>query len=219
MESFFSSIVSFTASQDLWTVIVLLAWCAIGEVGYSIPYVLESFWLLVGFNIGAGVLSPWYLILLWLAALVGRQAGSIGLYRIVRFGVPVLSRFFRKIRLDRFFHKLTSRAGAVSRIDIATPFPIAFGRMVGMRVPMLLVMAAKQRPGMLALGVLIYSVVWDALYISIGAIFGSTVRIEPGYMLLISLGVTTVIYLVTLGVRKLVKRYRQSVPAVSDTST
>ena len=80
-----------------------------------------------------------------------------------------------------------------------------------MRIPMMLVMAAKKKPGMLALGVLLSSIVWDALYISAGAIFGATTDIAPGYMLLISLGCISLIYLLTWAVKRLIRFFRQRV--------
>jgi len=219
MDSFFSNIISFTGSPDAWTVFLLLAWCFIGEVGIAIPYALESFWLLVGFSLGAGELPAGFLLALWVAAQAGRQAGSLGLYRIARFGVPALEKFFHNIRLGKLFAKVKSRTGAAQRFNLASPFSVAFGRMVGMRIPMMLVMAGKKRPGTLALGVLLSSLVWDALYISLGAIFGATVDIGQGYMLLISLGCIAVIYLITYGVKRLVKRFRRTAVPVPVAAT
>jgi hypothetical protein len=216
MDSFFHRLMDFTASPDAWTLVLLLLWCAMGEVFTTIPYVLESFWLFVGFNVGAGTLAWWYLILLWLAAQAGRQAGSFTLYRIARLGVPVLDKFFHKIHLDKFFHKITSGTGAVKRMNLASPFTVAGGRMIGLRIPMMLVMAAKKRPGMLALGVVLSSIIFDSLYIAIGAIFGSAAKIEPQYLLLISFGVMAVIYLVTYLVKRLIKRLRK--PKETETS-
>jgi membrane protein DedA with SNARE-associated domain len=85
---------------------------------------------------------------------------------------------------------------------------VAFGRMVGMRLPMMMVCAGKKKPGTLALGVFLSSLVWDSLYISLGAVFGSTMDIPQIYMLLISLGGITAIYLVTWLIQKLIKRLR-----------
>jgi membrane protein DedA with SNARE-associated domain len=218
LESWLQQIVSFTATLDPRMVILLFLLCAIGEVGLAIPYILESIWLLVGFNIGAGEISLWHAVILWLSAQAGRQAGNMGLYYIARLGMPALIGFYHKIHLDRIFKMMTARAGAVNRINLESPFSVAFGRMVGLRIPMLLVMAAKKRPGMLALGVLLSSIIWDALYMAIGAIFGSTVDIEPGYMLLISIGGLTLIYLVTFTIRILVKRKRRPKPPAPDLS-
>jgi membrane protein DedA with SNARE-associated domain len=206
LESWLQQIVSFTATLDPRMAILLFLLCAIGEIGLAIPYILESIWLLVGFNIGAGEISPWHVVILWLSAQAGRQVGNMGLYYIARFGMPALTGFYHKIHLDRIFKMLMARAGAVNRINLESPFSVAFGRMIGMRIPMLLLMAAKKRPGMLALGVLLSSIIWDVLYMAIGIIFGSTVDIEPGYMLLISIGGLTAVYLITFTIRILIKR-------------
>jgi hypothetical protein len=208
LEDFLQHIVSFTSTLDPRMALLLFLLCAIGEIGLAIPYILESIWLLVGFNIGAGQISPWHVIILWLSAQAGRQAGNMGLYSIARLGMPALTGFYHKIHLDRLFNMLMARSGAVSRVNLESPFSVAFGRMVGLRIPMLLLMAAKKRPGMLALGVLLSSIIWDVLYMAIGAIFGSTVDIKPGYMLLISIGGLTAIYLITFTIRILVKRRR-----------
>jgi membrane-associated protein len=157
------------------------------------------------------------MLVLWLAAQAGRQVGAMALYRIARFGMPSLVSFYHKIHLDRIFNKLMSRSGAVSRINLASPFAVAFGRFFGMRIPMVLVTAAKKRPGMLALGVLFSSIVWDALYISLGAIFGSTVHIKAAYMLLLSLAMLSVIYLFTFLTRTVIRRRRQSSRPMTDT--
>jgi membrane protein DedA with SNARE-associated domain len=218
LEDFLQHIVSFTATLDPRMAILLFLLCAIGEVGLAIPYILESIWLLVGFNIGAGEISPWHVVILWLSAQAGRQVGNMGLYYIARLGMPALTGFYHKIHLDRVFKTLMARAGAVNRVNLESPFSVAFGRMIGMRIPMLLVMAAKKRPGMLALGVLLSSIIWDVLYMAIGAIFGSTMEISPGYMLLISLGGLTAIYLITFTIRYLVKRKRKPLPLSTDIS-
>ena len=51
-------IVAFTATLDPRMAALLFIICAIGEFGISIPYVLESVWLLVGYQLGASMVSP-----------------------------------------------------------------------------------------------------------------------------------------------------------------
>ena len=88
---------------------------------------------------------------------------------------------------------------------------------------MVLVLAAKKRPGMLALGVLLSSIVFDGLYICVGAIFGMTIedikKFNPIYTVLITLGLLAVIYLVTFTVRFFIKRRRRLRQPVSDLPT
>ena len=215
LEGFLQNIVSFTATLDPRMAVLLFIICAIGEMGLSVPYLLESIWMLVGYNLGNGVLSPLHMAGLWLAAQCGRQVGAIALYRIARFGMPALTRFYHKIHLDRFFNKLLAKSGGISRINLSSPFSVAFGRLVGMKIPMVLVLAVKKRPGMLALGVLISSIIFDGIYICLG-IIGSTAHIPPAYMLLASLGTLTVIYAVTIGVRLLIRRRRQINQSIPD---
>jgi membrane protein DedA with SNARE-associated domain len=72
---------------------------------------------------------------------------------------------------------------------------------------------------MLSLGVLLSSIVWDAIYISLGIIFGTTVAIKPAYMFLAALAGVTVIYLVTFIVRMLIRRARPVNNAVTHLPT
>ena len=223
LEGFLQSIVDFTATLDPRMALLFFVICCLGEIGISILFLLEFLWVNVGINLGTGKMPPWQLVGLWVSAQVGRQLGAIILYRIARFGMPALTRFYHKIRLDRFFNKLISKSGAISRINITSPFSVAFGRLIGMRLPMVLVLAAKKRPGMLALGVVLSSIIFDGLYISVGAIFGITIedirQFNPIYTVLITLGLLAVIYLITFSIRFLIKRRRQLHQPVSDLPT
>lgn len=208
MEAIFHDLVSFTTSFDTWTVLLLLFWCFIGEIGIVVPYVLESFWLLIGFNLGNGALNPGYFFVLWIAAVTGRMAGSLALYRIACFGMPWLEKLFHKVHLDKVFARIKSKSNAAGKINLVSPFTVAFGRMFAMRVPMVMVCAAKRKWTTLAAGVVISSLIWDTLYVSLGAIFGATIDINQGYLLLISLGTIGLIYLITHLVKKLYRRIR-----------
>jgi membrane-associated protein len=207
MENVIQQIIALTSTLDLRLAAVLIPVCAIGEFGIiSIPYLLESVWLMAGYHLGTGALSPLHLFGLWLAAQLGRQAGAMALYRLGRFGATPLTRFYQKLHLERFSSRLTSRSASLSRIDLSSPFSIAYGRLFGMRIPMTLILAVKGKPLMLSLGVLLSSIVWDAVYISVGVIFGSATGIKPAYMFLISLGGLTVIYLMTAIIPLLARR-------------
>ena len=223
LEGFLQGIVDFTATLDPRMAVLFFVICCLGEIGISILFLLEFLWVNVGFNLGSGKLSPLHLLGLWVVAQAGRQVGSMILYRIARFGMPALTRFYHKIRLDRFFNFLMSKSGAIGRINITSPFSVAFGRLIGMRLPMVLVLAAKKRPGMLALGVVLSSIIFDGLYISVGAIFGMTIedikQFNPIYTVLITLGLLAVIYLTTFSIRFLIKRRRQLHQPVSDLPT
>jgi len=212
-------IVALAATLDPRMAALLFVICAIGEFGISIPYVLESIWLLAGYQLGADVLSPIHLLGLWVAAQCGRQVGAMALYRVGRFGSPSLVRLYHRLHLARFFSKVTAKSGAFNHINLAHPFSVAYGRLFGMRIPVALALAVKRKPGMLSLGVLLSSIAWDAAYISLGVIFGSTVAIKPVYMLLFSLAVLTIVYLVTFMVRRLIRHLKPADSPVSHQPT
>jgi hypothetical protein len=219
LEGFLRSIVDFTATLDPRMALLLFVICCLGEIGISILFLLEFLWVNVGVNLGTGKMPPWHLAGLWVSAQVGRQLGTIVLYRIARFGMPALTKFYHKIRLDRLFNWLMSKSGAISRINITSPFSIAFGRLIGMRLPALLLMAAKRRYRMLALGVLLSSIVFDGLYVSVGAIFGMKFDVKefnPLYTILITVGTLAVIYLITFLIRFFIRRRQQQHQPIED---
>jgi membrane-associated protein len=172
----------------------------------SVPYVLESVWLLAGFQLGTGALSPLHLIGFWLAAQLGRQVGSLGLYSIARMGSSPLAKLYRKCTSSRFWPKVPVNTKAFSRIKITSPFSIGYGRLIGLRLPLTIILAFQRKLKVAMLGVLLSSLVWDAIYIILGATVGRTTALKPYQMLLVSIAGLTVLYLVVFLVRRLFKR-------------
>jgi hypothetical protein len=211
LEGLLQNIAQLTSTLNFQVAIPLFLISLIGEVWVSVPLLLELTWLNVGINLGRGVLSPWGMLGYFAASQVGRQIGALILYRVAMFGLPALNKLYHWVRLDVLFKKFQAKSGnAINRINFASPFSIAFARLMAMRIPIAIVLAAKRRPGMLSLGVFLSSIIFDGIYISIGAIFGSTVHVESIYMVLISLGILAVIYLITFLVKMLINRYRES---------
>jgi hypothetical protein len=210
LEAFFYGIVDFTAHPlDPKVALLLLAICAIGEAGMTVPLLLETIWMTVGYNTGSGNLAWWNTVYLWLAAQVGRQIGAYVLYRVGRFGMPALERLYHKIHMDRLFNYLVKKAPVVTKINYTSPFSVALGRLVGMRIPMTLVLAAKKKFWMLSLGVVIASAIFDGLYIVVGLILGK-IDVKPTFTILITVGVLIVVWLLNLGVRYIMKLRRQA---------
>jgi membrane-associated protein len=206
LENALQQIMALTTVFDPRMAALLFFTCAIGEFGLPFPYVLESIWLLAGYHLGAGVLSPLHLLGLWFAAQCGRQVGAMALYRVGRLGATPLASLYQKLHLARFLSRITAKSSAFSRINLASPFSVAYGRLFGMRIPVTLTLAVRKSLRTLSIGVLLSSIVWDAVYISLGIIFGSATGIKPYYMFLASLAGLTLIYLVTFAVRRLLKR-------------
>ena len=206
LEHFLSQILQSTANFDPRTAAFLFLICAIGEFGLSVPYVLESVWLLAGYQLGSSVLSPIHLVGLWLVAQCGRQAGALGLYSVARVGSTPLSRLYKKCTSSRFWPKVTVNTKMFNCINLTSPFSIGYGRLVGLRIPLTIMLAFKKKLTVAILGVLLSSVVWDAIYIILGATVGRTAALKPVQMLLASIAGLTLLYLVVFIVRRLLRR-------------
>jgi membrane-associated protein len=214
LTNFLQNIVDFTATLDPRMALLLLIICAVGELSLTIPLLLEFIWLNVGMYLGNGQLAFWHMLALWFSAQAGRQIGAVVLYRFGRLVLPALEAFYHKIHLDRIFDRLMAKAPAVNKINLASPFSVAFGRLVGMRIPMTLVLAAKKKPWILAAGVFMASMVFDGLYIFAGAVLGLTIddvkKFNPLYTVLITVGLMLCIYLFTFIMRLIIKKRRQA---------
>ncbi len=154
---------------------------------------------------GTPPLPPTDLVLIWLVAQAGRQTGSLVLYYSAVLGMAPLRRFYRRFVRPRLPKRQLIPAGIVKYLSNPSPFLIAVGRLIGLRIPMALTMSARQKLSNLVLGVLISSIIWDGVYLTIGSTVGAAVIPRPQYMLLYSLGGITVFYLITLGLRYLLR--------------
>jgi membrane protein DedA with SNARE-associated domain len=189
--------------------IILFLLCSIGEIGFALPYILETIWLLAGYQVASGTLPPWDLFKIWLVAQAGRQTGSFVLYYSAVLGMAPLKRFYKRFIEPRMPRRQFIPAGIARWAANPSPFSVAVARLVGLRVPMALTMSVRQRLSHLALGVLISSIIWDGLYLIIGGTVGPKVVPEPQYMLLYSIAGLTILYLIILGVRYMLRSRSQ----------
>lgn len=210
LESILQEVLSFTGTFNPKLVIFLFLICSIGEFSlFSIPYLLETVWLLSGYNLGTGVLPPFHLVLLWLVAQAGRQTGAIVLYYLGRFGSRPLRKLYRKYFEASLSNRLYSNKimpfKFFNRINYLSPFFIALGRLFGLRIPLTLTLGAKRQFKTLFLGVLLSSLVWDGVYIFLGLAGGHT-ALKPTQMMLYSFIGLTLLYAVTFTIRGLRRR-------------
>ncbi|RJQ39377.1 MAG: hypothetical protein C4555_03390 [Dehalococcoidia bacterium] len=204
------SVLAIAGTFDTRLVIFLFLICAIGEFGLvSIPYLLETVWLSSGYNFSTGALTFYHLGLLWLVAQVARQAGAIVLFYGGRFGSVPVAKFYQKYIKARLATKLAANpAGSfkfLSGMNYLSPYSVAAGRLLGLRVPLSLAVGANRRLSTNMLGILMSSLIWDGIYISLGA-FGGRIQLKPSHMMLYSLVGLTLLYVVTLTVRHFRRR-------------
>lgn len=200
-------VASVAGTFDLRLVIILFLICSVGEFGLvSIPYLLETIWLSLGYNFSTGVLTPYNLGLLWLVAQAGRQTGAIVLFYCGRFGSVPVVKLYQKYVKGRLSGKLSANPSGSLKffggINYLSPFSVAVGRLFGLRVPLSLAVGANRRLRANILGILLSSLIWDGIYISLG-VFGGKMQLKPSQMILYSLIGLTLVYAMTLTVRHL----------------
>jgi membrane protein DedA with SNARE-associated domain len=208
MSTFLSQALEITGAFNFKIAIILFLLCLIGEVVFALPYILETIWLLAGYQCGTGSLPAIDLFKIWLVAQAGRQAGSLILYYSGILGMRPLKALYNRFIKPRLPKKQIIPAAIARRLTDLSPFSIAAGRLIGLRWPIALAASAKHRLGQLFLGVLLSSLAWDGVYIAIGAILGPRVVPNRQYVLLYSIGGVTALYLTILGVRYLIKFLR-----------
>ena len=201
LESWLTQVLQFTGSFNIQIAVMLFVLCAIGEIGIAIPYILETVWLLSGFQLARGILSPVDMFLIWLSAQTGRQMGSLVLYYSGILSINPASRLYKKYIEPRLPKKLVVPYIVTKPLRNPSTFSVAAGRLLGLRLPVALSMCAKKRLSGLAAGVLLSSLLWDGVFIGIGGTVGVAATPQPLNMLLYSLGGLTLLYLVTLGIR------------------
>jgi membrane-associated protein len=217
-EGIAQEILSIAGTFNLKLIIFLFLICSIGEFGlFSIPYLLETIWLLSGYNLGSGVLAPYKMVLLWLIAQAGRQTGAILLYYLGQYGSMPLKKLYRRYFEASISNKLSGNDSfpirLFGKINYLSPFSIALGRLIGLRIPLTLTLGAKKQFKTLLVGVLLSSLIWDGIYILLGLAGGHT-ALKPTQMMLYSLIGLTVLYVVTFTVRQLRRRLAKTASVV-----
>jgi hypothetical protein len=197
-----SQVLQLTSSYNLQIALILFFLCAVGEIGFGLPYVLEMMWLLAGYHLGVGELKPLDLLYLWLTAQAGRQVGSLVLFYSSMLGMIPIRKFYKRHVEGRLPKRQIISRKWLERLTNPSAFSVAIGRLIGLRIPMAVASSAKNRITNLVLGVLLSSIVWDGLYLILGATVGTKAP-KPQYMLLYSVSGLTALYLATLGIRYL----------------
>jgi len=208
MSALLSQALEITGDFNFKIALILFLLCSIGEIGFALPYILETIWLLAGYQLGTHTLLPIDLVKIWLVAQAGRQTGSLVLYFSGVLGMRPLRKFYKRFIEPKLPKRQIIPAGLVKYLTNPSPFSIAIGRLIGLRIPMALTVSARQKLANLVLGVILSSIIWDGVYIIIGSILGPKVVPERQYILLYSVGGLTVLYLTIIGVHYLVKYLR-----------
>lgn len=113
MAILFQHVTSLTGSFNLWLILAIFVLTLISEFGFSPPYLIESIWLLVGYHVSRGMITPGVIVLFCVISLAGRQIGALTLYKISGFGSSPFKRLYYKMldaktneqKLESYFKK------------------------------------------------------------------------------------------------------------------
>jgi len=83
---FFSQSLSFVGAADPKIAVFLFLISLIGDAFVSVPYLLETVWLLAGYQFSKGILPLYFLVLMVAASQIGRLLGTIILSSFGRLG-------------------------------------------------------------------------------------------------------------------------------------
>jgi membrane-associated protein len=210
MTDFLKQILNYIGTFNLQAVCLLFLLCSLGEILLaSVPYLLETVWLMAGYNLAAGIISPFQLLLLWLVAVAGRETGVLLLFSVSRFGSLPLTRLYQKY-LEKRFKKFSGNETWLSRVSnkldsYLSPFTIAMGRLIGLATPLTVLMGVKKKYKMLFLGVLISSFIFDGIFLIVGLVVGKNTQVKQTEMVLFSLIGLTLFYLIVFSIRQISK--------------
>ena len=164
---------------------------------------------MAGYSVAAGTLSSFHLLLLWLIALAGRETGVLLLFSVTRLGSLPISRLYQKYISARV-KKFSGNDNWFSRIlqkleSYISPFTIAAGRLLGLGTPLTMLLGVKKQYRVLFLGVILSSIIFDGIFLTVGIVVGANTLIKPSEMVLFSLAGLTVLYLIVFSIRQVTK--------------
>jgi len=205
IDSLLQQVYNFSGTLGPKLALALFLLCLVGEFGLTVPYLLETVWLIAGYQMGIKALSGFEVALLLLTVQVGRQSGATALYYITRLGSTPLSRLYHKYGQNNLTEKITAYQNGswrmLKKFDLLSPFSVAMGRLLWLRLPLTLALGLKKKIATLTAGVLLSGLAWDGVYIIIGMVTGTTIALQPAQVILYSLAGLTAMYLLMFGAK------------------
>jgi membrane-associated protein len=201
-------VLSIAGTFNVWLIISLFFLCFINEFGLSIPYLMESVWILVGYNTLSGIIPVYQLFIIWITAVTGRMVGATCLYKLLGLGstwiMKIYHKFFGSFLKEPKANDNSLPQRIMRRINLFSPFSVALGRLMWLKIPLTLLLSMRKQLKTLLTAISLSSAIWDGTYIIVGVIGGNT-RLSPAWFILYSIGALTVIYGLIFLIRRIFK--------------
>jgi len=139
-------------------------------------------------------------------ALAGRETGVLLLFSASRLGSLPLTRIYQKYvgaRVKKFSGNDNWFSKTLQKLEsYISPFTVALGRLLGLGTPLTVLLGVKKQYRVLFLGVIISSIIFDGIFLTVGIVVGANTMVKPAEMVLFSLAGLTVFYLVVFSIRQ-----------------
>jgi hypothetical protein len=185
----------------------------LGEIYVQVPLLMESFWMIVGYQVGTQTtfVSVTNTIILFLCAQLGRQLMMLAVFLLFPVINRPFSRFYeRLIKPKRYTQWLVKRFRNIQYFNeesFLTLGSSSFGMLTPLNGPIKLLLIIKRNLKTLLLATLISSTIFDCIYIVAGAVFHTTQLNITFLPLFILIGFLVVMFVRT----KLYNRYKKEV--------
>lgn len=148
----------------------------IGEANLHIPLLIESIWLIVGFQAGVtpNESSVLNLAALFVLAQLGRQIGMTAMYHIINAVNKPLSRLYMKPLQKNKYYKKYADNEYLYNLKFLSVFPATLGMMTPLNGPLKVMLIVKRKLRLLLIGTLLSGMTFDLVYIFTGTIFHTT---------------------------------------------
>ncbi|MDP2931214.1 MAG: hypothetical protein Q8O05_01795 [Chloroflexota bacterium] len=169
-----TAVLDITQGINLKVMLAVLILMVIGEVDLQIPLLIESIWLVIGYQSGANATALFNIIALFLIAQLGRQIGISSVYYLFQVINSPLSRFYMKrLQRNRYYQKFAQRESSYSAryLSLSTA---TLGMLTWLNMPIKAMLVIKRKLRTLLIGTLLSGAAFDVVYIVAGAVFHVT---------------------------------------------
>ena len=159
----------------------------LGEIYIQVPLLMESVWLIVGYQVGTqtSFLTVVNTLALFLFAQLGRQLMMAAVFFLFpRISQPLVRFYTRVIKPSRYLHWLAERFNNnryFNEQNFLTFGSSSFGMLTPLNGPIKLLLVIRRKLKTLLLATFISSTIFDGIYIVLGSVFHTT-RLNLAYL-------------------------------------
>ncbi len=177
LESFFRGLlgaIDISSGINFQVIGVFFALAILGEVYIQVPLLMESILLAVGYQAASGGIAGLNAALVIIAASTGRQVTMNTVYYLVGKTSSRVSKFFTgRMQKNKYYLRYIQNEKAYNERFLSTG-PAFMGMMTWLNGPIKFVLIVQRRRRVLVLATLFSGLLFDAIYMVMGAVYHET---------------------------------------------